>query len=178
MKKLLITVLFGLLCVTVRAEPTPTVRAFIDTPVSLLSFGIFKLETELNRRNNGGSSSVSYNWDTNRLTLSFFEDLDGSKCPGGSEALCRKVCTNIFKSLKRSVCLGKNCSYNRLPQYFSHDGYSQRNFSGDKTDEDAARDLLAITEIEVTLHLEAGSREFICRGAVTENEPSFKVRNL
>ena len=172
---LLILATFGL---SAKAEPTPTVKEFMNTPVSLFSMGLLRLEIALQREMQEGETVVSYDWDSNRINLSFFESIVyGEKaCINLTEAGCKNRCKDFFKRLQRKICLGNDCKVNRLPEYFGHRGYSQKGFSSYDTDQAAAKSLLPIVDAQVSLFFGNKGQELICRGQITDKEPSFLIQ--
>lgn len=59
-----------------KAEPTPTVSYLMNTPVSMLDFGMFKLNTLLNDESaklmiskTKPTIGVDYDWDSNRIKI-------------------------------------------------------------------------------------------------------------
>ena len=178
MRLLLVLIFFAAFSLSVKAEPTPTVKEFMNTPVSLFSMGLLRLEIALKSEMNEGDAYVSYDWDSNRIKMAFFELLNSDRraCKNLSEAGCKNECKLIFRRLQRKVCLGNDCKLNRLPQYFGHRGYSQKGFSAHGSDETAAKSLLPIVDAEVSLFFGNDGQELICRGRVTDKEPSFLIQ--
>ena len=61
---------------TSKAEPTPTISYLMNTPVSMLDFGIFKLNTRFESYSDklriGKTEpliTVEYEWDSNRIEI-------------------------------------------------------------------------------------------------------------
>lgn len=162
----------GVLALTnVRAEPTPSVRALMNEPVSLFSFGLHKLDLTIKHvifSNLKGISSVGFDWKANRITLGFREVEHPGVCNYKNDKNCQSVCRRQYKQIRELLCIGEDCKvFNSFPAYFSHVGYSQ----GEITES-----LKDVTEVSVRLRLKADSSvSLVCEGPITREEPSFRV---
>jgi hypothetical protein len=176
--KLLLASTLVLVMRSAGAEPTPLVREFMSTPVSLFSFGLYRLgvsaSTELSGI--GGVTQVSYNLEKNRIRLTYFDTK--FRCQGLDRKACEPLCEGFYKQLRELVCIGKDCEYNFFPTYFGHVGYNEANFYNQQSDERVAERLKDIAEVYVSLGADApGYKRLVCEGPIAREKPSFRIEN-
>ena len=182
-KKILGSLLVLLLCSAsfnyAVAEPTPSVRALMKEEVSLFSFGLYQLKQEIDQRKVSGLkgiASVSYDWDTNRIKMTFVELQRPGFCGKKDDSKCREICEQQYENIRSIVCWGEDCKIvNFFPSYFGHRGYN-RDLIDKKSDAEVAKSLKDITEVEIRLRLsDDSSRALVCEGPITREKPSFRV---
>lgn len=188
MKRLIrVSLMISLLVATssvCRAEPSPAVRYLIDTPVSMLDFGIYRIEKHLEEslKSSGyrGVVTVSYSLARNRITISLlplvhvqgdpgpqpykFVDLVELKNEDEAKVQCKRFVGVIrerlgsFTSTGKSLITGDHNSV--LKVFFSHEGYKDPSQSKNLFEE-----VDNITEISVSIPFYAKEREFVHAGA-------------
>jgi hypothetical protein len=123
-----ILVLSGFLPVC-RAEPSTTIKYFMNEPVTMFDWGMYRLEEDLQRWASGRKDlephvSVVYDWDSNRLDVIFL-CIQKSSTPSES--------STFKKSLAKYQCEGMTQNireYLNMPlgieRYFRHEGFSNK----------------------------------------------------
>ena len=162
------------------AEPTPSVRALMKEEVSLFSFGLYQLDQRIDQKKVSGLkgiASVSYDWNTNRIKMTFVELQRPGFCGKKDDSRCKEMCEQQYENIRSIVCWEEDCKLaNLFPSYFSHIGYSSRDLIDKKSDSEVAKSLKDITEVEVRLRLsDDSSRALVCEGPITREKPSFRV---
>ncbi len=158
MKKLILFIIFLLLAVPIFAEPTLAIKALMDDSVSMLDWGIFKLENMLNSSFLAEKFNISikvyYVWNSNRLIIYADSSLSQTDQKKMSEQEGKEWCKNVVKGIKFSVGIDPNTVGGRgfkgssyLSVFFSHVGFSRT----DTATEKIAEELDNITEIRVLL---------------------------
>jgi hypothetical protein len=79
MEKIIYLVLFTLLSSSSNAEPSSTIRYLINEPMSMLDWGLYRIQLDLNRirsltpspeSESPSDHEVRYDWDENRIEIS------------------------------------------------------------------------------------------------------------
>ena len=142
--------------VEVMAEPTPAVQYLMNEPVSMLDWGLYRMEEKIKKYFDfpdfpkGGNPWVfefNYNWDSNRIMISvgIVRELDSpakDQCRNVISAIRGYALGNFWEGVKGDP--QKNGSF--LAKCFSHSGYT-------KTDipEGLLKEIDQIIEIQVAV---------------------------
>jgi hypothetical protein len=159
---------------SLHAEPTPTVNALMNQNVSLFSYGLQRLDARLDRvfEKDGGFAGVKYDWDRNRITLSYL-NFD-SPCATLSRDACEALCRKQLDRLIQTVCFGKNCeTLSFFGNYFAHYGFTKKDVLQKKSDAELAATLKDITFAEARLVYKPGRTQYCTMGV--DLEPTFRV---
>jgi len=109
------------------ADPSKPFRYLIDTPVTLLDWGTFKLEMWLNNFFPDTNSSVVYNWKDDKLVINLLPR--NSEKSGDSNKLksaCKQHITKVQEFVnKRPVNADQYPNFSFFDQFFSNKGFSQ-----------------------------------------------------
>jgi hypothetical protein len=148
-----------------KAEPTPTISYLMKTPVSMLDFGIFKLEKELDEWadrifgdarivNNRPLTKVEYLYSSNRIKIKLSYTFTGEKAEKDIQKV--DVKSEIIRVLKRLKFLKFGLSLktqkpvkdycSTIDRFFSHQGYVLKN-----EPKNLGKELDQITKIYVEL---------------------------
>ena len=107
---------------TVLAEPSSDISTLMNRKISLLDWGLFRLEQRLNETNL--DPFVSYDWDENEIIIGILSDpflkLD-------SMETAKSECEGIFSVFdsKLNIWDGEDFSaFCLMCDYFSHNGYT------------------------------------------------------
>lgn len=152
----------------VAAEPGPVGRWLIETPVSLLSFGIFRAEQQMQKAADAISNrlelqpefvagSANYNWKENRINLVLIVGSASDTLPPNLlESICSQAVASIRTFggvLNGSPILGEASTYANL---FEPIGYSRKD-----APEDLSQKLDHIIRIIVSIN-SSNTRLMIC----------------
>ena len=162
MKKVFTSLVFS---ISLFANPNNTFQTLMNESVSILDFGLYKLEKFLDQHATSTMqkdklklfSSCSFNWDENKLEIvrTLFleykvEDL-------------KKECKLLLNSTKELMNVSNNAL---LLQNFQHVGYTNKNMKNVKDNE-----IINRTEVQITI---ASLGEIIrCKSMLNENDISF-----
>ena len=114
-----------------RAEPSSEIKFLMDRPVSMLDWGMFKLQQHLKPFSMG--ITVSYKWKDNEIGIADFERGASVSSMEEAEALCKTTFARWDSSLL--VKAGKDIipDYCAACENFSHDGWSGEGLSEAKS---------------------------------------------
>lgn len=106
------------------AEPDSTIKYLIDEPVSMLDYGIARMERMIPPPVNG-NVSVSYSWEENRIIISV-DFIPHRQDPYNPPYKDKEEAKNKIKEyLKKLKIFLKTTSFNEV--YFNHAGYRSPN---------------------------------------------------
>lgn len=171
----------------VYSEPSQSLRTLMNTPVSLFSFGIFQLQTQLRRAmletsgrmsglppdNQKFEPEVEYNWDRNQLIVNIYDFRSDADKKQDSEEECRSVMAAIREFFGINPETGKlyheglKSSY--LNQYFIPLGYSMNTMNDKLFSELDANTMIALHNPRPT-----GAGGFDCEGQLLDTGYSVK----
>lgn len=151
-----------------QAEPNESANFLINDSVSLLDFGIYKLENEIKEFRNDltirfqppHSSFVDYDWDENKITIVLSYGDPGN--PPVKEIKSEIV--SVVAALKKNFGVGptgepfQKGGFSRVGDYFSHRGYTKKNMP-----QHLKRDIDNMVEIKIIFYVQNYSRFFECR---------------
>ncbi|MEW6671311.1 MAG: hypothetical protein AB1427_06380 [Thermodesulfobacteriota bacterium] len=160
------------------AEPDEGASFLINDSVSMLDFGIYKLENEIRAIRNDltirfeppYSAFVDYDWDKNKImiVLSYGDPGD----PPVKEI--KSEITTVVAALKKKFGVTpagdpfEKGGFSSIGDYFSHRGYTRKN-----TPRNLRRDIDKLVEIKILFYVQNYSRYFECRnrlvGSSSEN---------
>ena len=146
------------------ANPNDTFKALINESVSILDFGLYKLEKNLDFQSKNNQkdnalliSNCSFNWEENKLEILRTLILEHKVKDLKNECKTLLKSTKEFLSLSHNVFLLKN---------FQHVGYTNKNMKNVKDTE-----IINRTEIEITI---GSLGEIIrCKSMLNKNDISF-----
>ena len=164
----------------IHAEPTSAIKYLMNEPVSMLDYGIYRLEKYLKsaaqvahvhvglRTDSLGltppSVMVDYVFSANRIIAKFHYVLDD--CSPELKNSIEKVVKNI-KLLSLSIFFkkGKAESRHRLADFFSHAGYTHPNVPSN-----LAHELEMITELQYEIYCSRSSRFVRCKSPLLSED--------
>jgi hypothetical protein len=111
------------------AEPDTTMRYLIDEPMSMLDFGLYKLNNKLKIAFPKNQITAMYLWDENRIILNFGILLKDEELKSENEAKTEseQFITKIrwlFGIDPKTGRISKLRPYSGLDTYFEHSGYT------------------------------------------------------
>ncbi|MDA9673618.1 hypothetical protein N9U01_04315 [Paracoccaceae bacterium] len=126
MKHILLTIslIFG--ATAASAEPSSGIKTLMDRPMSMLDWGMYRLQKELEASDS--KTYVSYSWQNNEILVSSFSGL-ASKVSSMEEA--KQNCDKRFAAWDIELLIfdGKEqygfCS---ICDFFNHNGFSYKGF--------------------------------------------------
>lgn len=174
MKKAALLLSLALLGGSVSAEPGPLVRKLMKTEVTLLSFGLYRLNVHLDGlkfEGDGVIISGKYDWDANRIKV-ILTVLDCGK----TRQECEKVLKGAIEVAKSSLCIPHNplpnqkvCGFNdTFHDFFTPEGYLIKDFHNGKNSEDAIEEISAIVEYEASGGFGMEGGPTVCRNRQLE----------
>lgn len=146
-----------LLAGSASGEPSLLVRKLMNEPVSLLTFGIYRLNEGIgDAATNAGFNFAfaTYDYDSNEIRI---EATAGAVSPLGKQCVTDQVCEkNLRDSLNTFATrfanqLAKGQWFEMVTGMFSQSGYTARNFHNGKSLEDAVKDLSHIVKLKGTV---------------------------
>lgn len=160
------------------AEPTPTVSRLMESPVSMLDWGLYRLRDSVKEGLSHGPTAssdlivhTSYEWDSNRIVL----HVENHDHPLGYDKDAKWWCTQLVKQTKS--CLGIDWETGRpysgdnsvAQEFFTHSGYEVGGDSGD-----LGHQLDAIIEVVVSVRKSDAGRQYLrCRAPLLGTELLF-----
>jgi hypothetical protein len=172
MKKIINSVLLLMLLVpNAYADPNTTAQFLMDDPVSLLDFGVYKLENEIKvhrkalviKRQPPHTVFVDYNWEENKIEIKLAYGDVGN--PPIAE-IKREIIT-ILGTLKKILGVspaGKayhKDGFSSVPEYFSHKGYISKN-----KPKNVEKEIDQLVEFKVVYYVQNYSRYFECKNSL------------
>ncbi len=169
MKALYIMIFFLLGWVhPVQAEPNPSARFLMNEPVSLLDFGIYKLEKDIKglqkdltiHYTDPFDISVDYKWDENRIVIQLTYGYEGNP----PRKTLQVGIKNVFRLVKSFLGVNpKGEVYHKrgnskVADYFSHKGYIVKN-----RPKVLEKEIDKMIEVRVTYSVQNYSRIFECK---------------
>lgn len=106
---------------TVLAEPSSDISTLMNRQISLLDWGLFRLEQSLNETDH--DVFVSYGWDENEITIGTISD-PHSKIE--SMEIAKRDCDEIFSDFDAKLLIwdGEDFSFCQICNFFTHNGYT------------------------------------------------------
>ena len=158
----------------VRAEPNESAKFLINDAVSLMDFGIYKLETDIKGLRNDltirfqppHSSFVDYDWDANKIVIVLSYGDPGN--PPIKEL--KTEITSVVAALKKNFGVAPTGEpfqaggFSSMGDYFSHRGYTKKNMPPN-----LRRDIDHLVEIKIIFYVQNYSRYFECRNRLVGN---------
>jgi len=177
MRQILIT--FILLTICVRgavAEPDAAARFLMNDSVSLLDFGIYRLENDIRANRDRLTINhkppdtvfVDYNWDENRIVIGLSYGVSGN--PPQKEI--RPEIKTVFETMRANFGIDpkgsthRQAAASRLPEYFSHRAYVSKNRPPALENE-----IDRMTQLKVIYHVQNYSRYFECVSMLVDQGP-------
>lgn len=159
-----------------RAEPTDTVRGLMDSPVSMLDWGIYNLQEQVNRcietfTGDDWSADVRYEWDTNRIVIRVMDLIREPTDEANAMWWCTLLLEETRSCLGVDRTTGKPISGDRtfVEGFFKHSGYV---LEGRQID--LGLQLDKIVEIEATSRKDSSKSVFLrYRGSLLGTEKFF-----
>ena len=159
-------------CRPATAEPTPTVSYLMGSPVSLLDWGLSRLEASVHTAFLNETSQpvikVSYDWHSNRIrvfAVTLYQQFE-------SDAELRQWCQTKLLFMKVGLGVGPDGSssygdsYSIINHLFSHSGYA----SGDEPSE-LGSEIARLIEFTVVVPKPGEDETFVkCRNQLTDAE--------
>ena len=161
MKHLILTISLILGATTASAEPSSGVSALMERPMSMLDWGMYRLQKELEASDS--RTYVSYSWDNNEILVSNYSGLS-SKVSSMEEA--KQNCDKRFAAwdIELLILDGKEqygfCS---ICSYFNHNGFSYKAF-----DE-------VIKDVKERIYYVATEGEYFCKRKLYGTSSSTSV---
>ena len=157
-----------------QAEPNESANFLINDSVSLLDFGIYKLENEIKGFRNDltirfqppHSSFVDYDWDENKIVIVLSYGDPGN--PPIKEI--KSEIKVVVAALKKKFGVGptgepfQKGGFSSIGDYFSHRGYTKKNMP-----QNLRREIDNLVEIKIIFYVQNYSRYFECRNRLTGN---------
>ena len=168
MQIIIVVSLLAAIVTQARAAPNASAHFLINDSVSLLDFGIYKLENEIKRFRDDltvrfqppYSSFVDYDWDENKMTivLSYGD-------PGNPPIKDMKNDIKaVLAALKKNFGIGptgepfQKGGFSNIGDYFVHRNYTKKNMP-----QNLRRDIDNMIEIKIIFYVQNYSRYFECR---------------
>ena len=106
---------------TVLAEPSNDISKLMNRQISLLDWGLFRLEQRLNETDY--DVFVTYSWDENEITIGTISD--GNRKIESMET-AKRDCDEIFSDFDDKLFIfdGKDFSFCYICDFFTHNGYT------------------------------------------------------
>jgi len=173
MKKLLVLfMLFTALAPDAGAEPNEAAKFLINEPVSLLDFGIYRLEKDLNglKRNLAVHHAlpfditVNYDWEKNKIIIQLTYGFEGNPPPKTIRNGVRNVLKQIrgFLGVDSKGKVYHKRGFSKAADYFSHEGYLIKNRPAA-----LEQHIDQMTVLSVIYSVQNYSRIFECRQTLT-----------
>ena len=152
----------------VQAEPNESAKFLIHDAVSLMDFGIYKLENDIKglrddltiRFQPPHSSFVDYDWDANKIVIVLSYGDPGN--PPIKEL--KTEIRSVVATLKKNFGIAPTGEpfqaggFSSVGDYFSHRGYTKKN-----TPPNLRREIDHLVEIKIIFYVQNYSRYFECR---------------
>ncbi|MDB4265055.1 hypothetical protein N9893_03215 [bacterium] len=142
-----------------RAEPDSTIQYLMNEPVTMLEWGLFRLEQHLNRTPQG--LKVNYYPEINRIRIEHeigfnnkFKDLYWAK----------DACKHVFKAIR---------SLAGSPLIYKHSFHHSMHYRLKNEPKDLDKKLMAITEIYVVAHYGDKNSSVMCTAPLSGNDIFF-----
>ncbi len=158
--KLAISALLFLFSIPLAAEPGPTARWLMDEPATMMDLGTSKLEAVLLNRMKVASVSVAYDWDANRIRITYVETVNGENA-ANKKQMCAKRVRILRQFLGINSRTGKAVlpnSTSNLARYFGHSGFAPSNMP-----KNLWQRLDQITEFKVVIASHPGEKDLRCQ---------------
>jgi hypothetical protein len=143
------------------SDPSKTFSYLMNNPTSMLDFGLYKLEKDLNIlrtinpndlvqdvHNNGQRITVDYSWEKNKLNLNYIFYLKNDVLKKKSGIDYCKLATNEIRGFFGARYKGDFARELReigsISKYFKHAGYSNKNSPDNFMDEIENSTIIAI----------------------------------
>lgn len=153
------------------ADPNTTAQFLMNDPVSLLDFGIYRLENEIKihrdtlviKHKPPHTVFVDYNWEENKIEIKLAYG-DVSNPP---MAEIKKEIITILGALKKILGVsptGKayhKDGFSNVPEYFSHKGYISQN-----RPQNVEKEIDQLVEFKVVYYVQNYSRYFECKNSL------------
>jgi hypothetical protein len=156
------------------AEPNETSTFLINDPISLLDFGMYKLENDIKsyrddlpiKHQPPYSVFVDYDWDENKIFIVLSYGTPGNP-------LIKEIKNEIKKVLiilKRNFGVGpkgepfQKGGFSSISDYFSHRGYTKKNIP-----QTFKKDIDQLMVFKVVYYVQNYSRYFECRNMLVGN---------
>lgn len=133
MSKALTPILLLGICSAAQAEPGPSVRLLMNRPVSLFSWGLYRLDLEIERtfgRTSGGfefrapltgrktyPTSVVYDWAKNRIIIRLYS----AKRSDNAEEECKQ----LLESIRSMSSISSDLPHSFFAQFFMPKGFER-----------------------------------------------------
>jgi hypothetical protein len=110
------------------AEPDVVTKYLMDEPVSMMDFGIFRLDQrvrEVMASDHNAIGAARYEWDKNKIILTGFSSDKGIKTIQDAQNKCKEMVNSLRFVLGVNADTGKSIfgTSSMIDQYFSHKGY-------------------------------------------------------
>lgn len=168
MKKLAILILLLALPSISNSEPGSTIKYMMDSQISLLDFGCYRLENYITNNDELKNIIVSYNWQDNKIIISSTK-VSFNKLHNDAETERQE--RDIIGKIKYKLLINEdgNSDFFKdaiLSKFFSHNGYSTSNEPKNLYDE-----LINTIEIRITINNinKLENRITECKSAITDN---------
>lgn len=113
-----------------QSSPSKITNYLMDEPLSMLDWGIYQISKDLGPQLfddagiNYGRSFASYDWDQDRLNVSYvgyikYKDIDKGK------GLCKAIINNLRAFFGVDIKSGKLTPFSNLGRYFTHAGFAR-----------------------------------------------------
>lgn len=151
-----------------RTEPNESANFLINDSVSLLDFGLYKLENEIKRVQNDltirfqppHSSFADYDWDENKIVIVLSYGDPGNPPVKEIKAEMKLIVAALKKNfgIAQTGEPFQKGGYGSVGDYFSHRGYTKKNMP-----QNLRREIEKLVEIKVVFYVQNYSRYFECR---------------
>ena len=153
-------------------EPDSTIKYLINEPVTMLDWGLHRLNNILEKRELSAfdaAMAMNYDWETNR-----FKVIVAAAFKATTEPTAKSLCKNAIGEIKQSFFVdhetGKPmvAGFSNMGSFFSHSG-----FKTGETPVDVGRKLERITFVEVHVPLSQKGQKLVCRSDLLSTEVFF-----
>ena len=156
------------------AEPTESANFLMNEPVSLLDFGIYKLEKDLKglgkdlaiNYSTPFDISVRYDWEKNKIVIQFTYGYERNPPPKTILIGVQKVLKQIkgFLGVDPKGKVYHKRGFSKVADYFSHQGYLTQN-----RPKELEKEIDQMIELSVIYSIQNFSRIFECRHMLTDS---------
>lgn len=174
MRSILLAATLALAAGTAGAGPDKTVERFLNDPVSMLDWGMYRTEQFLISRNIH-LDSVYYDWDGNRIIISDLHLIPA--LPDDVEGQCKHWVRSVRIAAMVIPDTGKilGDGHSTIGRFFRHNGFG-RSIDG-KFDSDVIPDLEKLIIIRRVYWIENGEgayvQGFMCEGGLLSGQVSI-----
>lgn len=157
-----------------QAEPNETSTFLINDPISVLDFGMYKLEKDINAYRNDlpikhqppHSVFVDYDWDENKIFIVLSYGEPGNTPITEIKTEIKKILTVLKRNFGVNIKgepFQKN-GFSTIAEYFSHRGYTKKNIP-----QNFKKDIDQMVVFKVVYYVQNYSRYFECRNMLVGN---------